>query len=830
MGVDFDKLARILIAEREDGCRDRIVIGGLDRLLDTWLRDAQSSVLDPRSGRPPRPAEAVRPASSAGQAQTTPKSEILEQLQGYAQKPVTERVTAIAATMRALQSVRQDHVGADDAQARSDDRPRERRRPEGPAPSVRSPVTAVRGINTAQARKLEALGVRTVEDLLYLFPHRYDDFSHLKTIQELHYGEEVTIIGVVQEAQNLQTRRGKELTKAVLADGTGSIEATWFNQPYLVRQLTRGHRVVLSGRVDQYLGRLTFQSPQWESWTGDLVHTGRLVPVYPLTEGLTARSLRSLMKGAIEEWAPRLTDALPTSLRQSQNLEDVVTAIRQMHFPNDTDSLGRARHRLCFEEFLLIQLGVLRQRFHWRQEVGRPLAVDAAILDTIISALPFTLTAAQQRALRDITDDLRRSYPMSRLLQGDVGSGKTIVALLAMLIAVANGMQAVMMAPTEVLAEQHYRTLTTTLQGITERLRAAGAAAADWVGRTQVGLLRGSLTLAEKEERRRQIATGQVNIVVGTHALIQETAVFQDLGLAIVDEQHRFGVAQRAVLRQKGHHPHILVMSATPIPRTLALTLYGDLDLSIIDELPPHRQKIITKWLAPAERERAYAFVRAQVEGGRQAFIICPLIEESDKIEAKAAVSEYARLQDQVFPELRLGLLHGRMKSADKEEVMASFREGESHVLVSTPVVEVGIDVPNATVMLVEGADRFGLAQLHQFRGRVGRGEHQSYCLLLAESPSFEGEQRLRVIETTDDGFLLAEEDLRMRGPGEFFGTRQSGLPDLKVAQIGDTRVLEQARRAAQDLFDGDPALAQPEHVALAARVQQFWGSATDLS
>lgn len=806
MGADFDKLARILTVEREDGLRDRIVIGGLDKFLDTWLREAQS------------------------EAQTTPVNEIMDPLQGYAQKSVTERVAAIAAAIRALQSVRKDHAATNAAETKADDRPPKQGRPERPAPSVRSPVTAVRGINTVQARKLEALGVRTVEDLLYLFPHRYDDFSHLKMIQELRYGEEVTIIGVVQEAQNLQTRRGMELTKAVLADGTGSIEAAWFHQPYLVRQLTRGRRVVLSGRVDQYLGRLTFQSPQWEPWTGDLVHTGRLVPVYPLTEGLTARSLRSLMKGAVGEWAPRLTDALPTSLRQDYDLEDVVTAIRQIHFPDDADSLGRARHRLCFEEFLLIQLGVIRQRFHWQQETGRPLAVDGAVLSTIISALPFSLTAAQQRVLRDITDDLQRSYPMSRLLQGEVGSGKTVVALLAMLIAVANGMQAVMMAPTEVLAEQHYRTLTDTLQGVAERLHAAGVAAADWVGRTQVGLLRGSLTLAEKEERRRQIATGEVNIIVGTHALIQEGATFRDLGLAIVDEQHRFGVAQRAALRQKGYHPHVLIMSATPIPRTLALTLYGDLDLSIIDELPPHRQKIITKWLAPVDRERAYAFLRQQVESGRQAFIVCPLIEESESIEAKAAVSEHTRLQGQVFPELRLGLLHGRMKSADKEKVMARFREGEYHVLVSTPVVEVGIDVPNATVMLVEGADRFGLAQLHQFRGRVGRGEHQSYCLLLAESPSFEGEQRLRVIETTNDGFLLAEEDLKMRGPGEFFGTRQSGLPDLKVAKIGDARVLEQARQAAQDLFERDPALAQPEHLALAERVQQFWGTATDLS
>ncbi len=806
MGVDLDKLARILIAEREDGCRDHIVIGGLDKFLDAWRREAQA------------------------EAQTAPVDEITNPLQGYASKPVTERVMAIAAALREIQKAPREPETLDEAATRPGVVGTAKRRSTQPAPTVQSPVTAVRGVSTAQARKLGALRVHTVEDLLYLFPHRYDDFSHLKTIQELHYGEEVTIIGVVHEAQNVQTRRGMGLTKAVLADQTGSIEAVWFNQPYLVRQLTRGRRVVLSGRVDQYVGRLTFQSPQWEPWTGDLVHTGRLVPVYPLTEGLTARSLRSLMKSAVAEWAPRLPDALPASLRQTYGLEDVVNAIRQMHFPSDVDSLARARHRLCFEEFLLIQLGVIRQRLEWQQETGRPLAVDEATLGTLIAALPFSLTPAQQRALRDITGDLQHTYPMSRLLQGDVGSGKTVVALLAMLIAVANGMQAVMMAPTEVLAEQHSNTLRAMLEGITRRLQTTGAAAAGWVGQTQVGLLRGSLTATEKEERRAQIASGEVKIVVGTHALIQEDATFQNLGLAIVDEQHRFGVGQRAALRQKGYHPHVLVMSATPIPRTLALTLYGDLDLSIIDELPPGRQKIQTKWLAPHDRERAYTFLRQQVESGRQAFVICPLIEESEKIEARAAVNEYTRLQEQVFPDLRLGLLHGRMKSADKEDVMARFREGEYQVLVSTPVVEVGIDVPNATVMLVEGADRFGLAQLHQFRGRVGRGEHQSYCLLLADSPSFEGEQRLKVIETTSDGFLLAEEDLKMRGPGEFFGTRQSGLPDLKVAKIGDSRVLEQARRAAQDLFGQDPALALPEHRTLAERVQRFWGTATDLS
>jgi len=419
---------------------------------------------------------------------------------------------------------------------------------------------------------------------------------------------------------------------------------------------------------------------------------------------------------------------------------------------------------------------------------------------------------------------------MGRLLQGDVGSGKTVVALLAMLIAVANGTQAVIMAPTEVLAEQHFRTLTALLKRIGDGLISQGSTCSTWVPQLEVTLLKGSLTGAEKRERRRLIAEGQVQIIVGTHALVQEQVSFRDLGLVIIDEQHRFGVNQRADLRQKGYNPHVLVMTATPIPRTLALTIYGDLDLSVIDEMPPGRQRIKTEWLGPEERSRAYEFVRAEVRQGRQAFIVCPLIEESENLDTRAAVSEYQRLQKGVFPELALGLLHGRMKSVDKDEVMTSFRNGDYNILVTTAVVEVGIDVPNATVMLVEGADRFGLSQLHQFRGRVGRGEHSSYCLLLAESPSQEGRQRLRVIETTHDGFALAEEDLKLRGPGDFFGTRQSGLPDLRVAQLGDTRILEEARRAASSVYENDPDLSRSENALLAARVERFWSTRTDPS
>jgi len=429
--------------------------------------------------------------------------------------------------------------------------------------------------------------------------------------------------------------------------------------------------------------------------------------------------------------------------------------------------------------------------------------------------LPFDLTSAQEKALSEILDDLQKPKPMSRLLQGDVGSGKTVVAAAALLVTVASDMQAVLMAPTEILAEQHYASLSKMwselwLPGLTKLTSC-------------LRLLTGSLKPSDKESIYTEIASGKARIIIGTHALIQEALGFKNLGLAVIDEQHRFGVTQRASLRQKGHNPHVLVMSATPIPRTLALTIYGDLDISTIDELPPGRREIITRWMRPRERERAYSFLRSRVLESEQAFIICPLIEESEKIEARAAVEEHRRLQEDVFPDLHLGLLHGRMTADEKEAAMRQFYRGEMNILVSTPVVEVGIDVPNATVMLIEGADRFGLAQLHQFRGRVGRGEQQSYCLLLADSPSDTGQQRLKTIESTQDGFKLADEDLKMRGPGEFFGTRQSGLPDLKVARLGDVKVLEEAREVAKRIFEEDPDLELPQHRLLASRVREFW-------
>ena len=557
------------------------------------------------------------------------------------------------------------------------------------------------------------------------------------------------------------------------------------------------------------------------------MHTGRLVPLYSLTQGLRSRQVRKLMKEVVDRWAWQVEDFLPENLKERCHLLDLPQAISQAHFPEDEALKDNARVRLAFDELFLLQLGVLNQKRDWQaSQPGHPLAPNKAIQDAFTQSLPFTLTGAQQRVVEEILTDIQKSQPMCRLLQGEVGSGKTVVAAIAILMATANGYQGAFMVPTEILAEQHFNTicqlLSTVGQQETEEpyLRSYSGLLPHPL---TVVLLISDVTASRKQEIQQRLQDGEVDIIIGTHALIQKGVGFSRLGVAIIDEQHRFGVEQRSSLREKGANPHMLVMTATPIPRTLALTLYGDLDLSVIDELPPGRQTIKTKWLQPRQRESAYSFLGRQVAEGRQAFIICPLVEESDAIQARAAIAEYERLSREVFPELRLGLLHGRMSAKDKDKVMRLFRAGELDILVSTPVVEVGIDVPNATVMLVESADRFGLSQLHQFRGRVGRGEQQSYCMLLAENPSLVAEQRLSAIENVQDGFQLAEEDLRMRGPGEFFGTRQSGLPDLRMAKLSDVALLELARSEAIKLFQIDPGLEKTEHHLLAKELARVW-------
>jgi ATP-dependent DNA helicase RecG len=697
-----------------------------------------------------------------------------------------------------------------------------------------SPVTVVRGIAASSASKLTKLGVQTIRDLLYFFPRRHLDYSQRKPIAQLVVGEEQTVLATVWEARiaRLGPQQGAEV---IVGDETGNMRAVWFNQPFLAKNFHTNAQVVLSGRVSEFKGTKVFESPEWELVEDkELIHTGRLVPVYPLTRGLYSRQLRNLVKRALDDWVGQVVDFLPQEVKGNCGLLDLPQAIMQAHYPGSYLAKDEARRRLAFDELFLLQLGVLGKKRDWQEsEPGNAFTFNSERLNRFLSSLPFTLTTAQQRVLQEILGDLQKIRPMSRLLQGEVGSGKTVIAMSALLVGADNGYQGAFMAPTEILAEQHFKTIRQLLSNMShEKEEQDNICCYYGLFSHPVGfaLLTGSMSEKEKAALHQQIQEGKVDIVIGTHALIQKAVEFSKLGLVVVDEQHRFGVLQRLALRQKGFNPHILVMTATPIPRTLALTLYGDLDLSVIDELPPGRQEIKTRWLRPEQRGGAYEFLRRQIAEGRQAFIICPLIEESENIEAKAAVAEYKRLSTEIFSDLRLGLLHGRMSGSDKEKVMQSFRDGRLDILVSTPVVEVGIDVPNATVMLVEAADRFGLSQLHQFRGRVGRGKKQSYCLLLAENPSLEGSERLKAIEEIQNGFILAEKDLELRGPGDFFGTRQSGLPDIRMARLSDTPLLELARNQAVALFQRDSELKLPEHRLLAKELARVWQTGGELT
>jgi ATP-dependent DNA helicase RecG len=703
-------------------------------------------------------------------------------------------------------------------------------------PSLDAPITILRGVNTKIASRLKRLKVETVRELLYCFPKRHDDFSRVSRIADVSAGEDHTVIGTVWEARpTVRGPRRIKTTEIVVSDDTGNIRVVFFGRPYLTRQLRTDSRIVISGKVEAYRGQLTFQSPEYEilGQNEELIHTARMVPVYPLTHGLVSRTMRRILWEALESWLPAIQENLPDQTINRINLMPLRQAVMEVHYPKDTTTLESARRRLAFEELLVLQLAVLFRRRTWQQgDKGVAIKIDAPAVGRLLSSLPFSLTDAQRRCLSEIGSDMERGTPpMNRMLQGEVGSGKTIVALAALLAVVSAEHQGVIMAPTEILAEQHFNTIYQLFSKLCVPVQQEGifSVQIDKLPHpVTVGLLVGSTHPALKKELRKRLADGTLDIAIGTHALIQDSVQIARQALAVVDEQHRFGVAQRSTLRQMGSlNPHVLVMSATPIPRSLALTLYGDLDISTIDQLPPGRQKILTRWVSPDRRRAAYGFVRKEVASGRQAFVVCPLIEETEAVEARAAAVEYERLSKEEFPDLRLGLLHGRMRPSVKEDVMHRFRDGDLDILVSTPVVEVGIDVPNASVMLIEGADRFGLAQLHQFRGRVGRGAHKSYCILLADDPSGHASERLSALESIHDGFKLAEVDLTLRGPGDFFGTRQSGLPSLRMARLSDQDLLRMARDEAATILNIDPTLKRTEHAPISAQVSRFLQEAT---
>jgi ATP-dependent DNA helicase RecG len=646
------------------------------------------------------------------------------------------------------------------------------------------------------ARRLEKLGIIKLEDFLFHIPFRYDDYSLVSKIGQVQAGETVTVRGTVEEIRNQYTRRWKTLQRAVVKDETGSINVLWFNQPFLTKAIKKGDLISLSGKAGLERNKIELQSPDYEVvFNNQTIHTGRLVPIYPETRGVSSKWLRRQIFKLLEE-KNQIKEFLPQDLIKENNLMDFSDAIEKIHFPKDLNEAQKARERLSFDELFELQLSALIRKKAWEKDsIKDPWESFDEDIKELIGNLPFELTGAQQRATAEILKDLTSQKPMNRLLEGEVGSGKTVVGTISMYLAFLNGFQSAFMAPTEILANQHYATISKLLSPLGVKVQL-------FTSNTKSKKIK-DLRLKNKDHQSSIINHQSFDVAIGTHALIYAKVKFKKLGLVIVDEQQRFGVEQRTIIREKGKNAHLLTMTATPIPRTVALTMYGDLDLSILDQMPKGR-KLVKTWLVPpVKRTGAYAWIKKQIlENKAQVFIICPFIEESETmVTVKAATKEFERLQKEVFPDLKLGLLHGKIKSKEKEEILKSFRAKKIDILVSTPVVEVGIDIPNATVMLIEEADRFGLAQLHQLRGRVGRSDKQSYCLLFTSSKNETTIERLKAMETIYSGAELAELDLKLRGPGQIYGTTQHGRQVLKVASFSDLTLIEKTKKEAVKIF-----------------------------
>jgi ATP-dependent DNA helicase RecG len=877
------KLGKILSEEERRGCDNTAVIGGLEQFVATWKENpdgvlelpAVQKTLELLAGYDAQPVPTRRErlsealetlrqifrkdnrkdatvsmsppygSDTAPPASTPPRTG--NDAHPHANSALPGQPTTQPSTQPSTDSVK---AALQKAQAKAQN--------QSPALKLDTPVQKIPDVGRNVAAALKRLGLKTAEDMLYHFPHRHDDYSSQKRIADLTIGEVETVIGQISEVRTFPTRRANSIGIDLrIEDETGVLKIVFFGSQWLKKQFPPGRKLVFSGKVTIRQGIRQMASPDWEPFSDDeLIHTGRLVPVHPLTKGLHERNARKIIKQVVDCVAPQVAEYMPAAVLERANLLPLPMALAQMHFPDDQEMLNRARHRLAFDEFLLIQLGVLRRKMMWQSELGHAITLHPEVNEDFLLHLPFQLTGAQRGAIEEIFADMQRAIPMARLLQGDVGSGKTVVAAATLVQAIANGLQGALMAPTEILAEQHYRGLQTILskvrvprdnapdqaqeQPVDSEAMQRLAEIKQLLGMTpeddmegqgiRIALLTGGLGKKERRRVLEGIHKGEVDLVVGTHALITESVQYHALGMVCIDEQHRFGVEQRERLKAKGFNPHMLVMTATPIPRTLTLTIYGELDTSVLDELPPGRQVIRTKWIRRSERHKAYKHIRKEIEQGRQAFVICPLVEESEKVDLPSAEEMYLQLQNDIFPDRPIGLIHGRMLPREKDHVMRSFRDHEFDVLVATAVVEVGIDVPNATTIMIDGAERFGLAQLHQFRGRVGRGQHQSYCILVSDMENEVTTQRLEAMENTNDGFALADIDLRLRGPGEFFGTRQSGTPDLKVARLADTRLLQRARGEAQKILEDDPSLEQPEHTLLRQKVESFWEKAEGAS
>ena len=690
-------------------------------------------------------------------------------------------------------------------------------------------IGAVNKIGPQYQKRLNRLGIQTIQDLLFHFPHRYEDFSNLIPIAQAsqEIDRMVCVQGKISNIKNIRIfKRRIVITEATLEDETGKLKVVWFNQPYLINTFKPNDFLFLAGKIVYKKNKSYLSSPSYEKIQANFIenekydstHAGRLVPIYPETEGLSSRWLRFILKPILKTLEDKIPESLPEKIRQDNNLLEIKKAIWQIHFPDSLKEAEMAKKRFIFEELFNLALIILREKIKLTKEKGIAVDLKLDLIQKFIKSLPFKLTDDQKKATWQILKDLEKSKPMNRLLDGDVGSGKTIVATIAILNTIKSELQTAFMAPTEILAKQHFKTLTNLLNDF----------------EIKIGLITGKENYSNENKIKRkelieEIRNGRIDLLIGTHALVEEKIKFKKLGLVVIDEQHRFGIEQRARLCQKQNFtPHLLSMSATPIPRTLALTIYGDLDLSLIKELPKGRKKIITKIIKPEERKSAYQFIKEEVKKGRQVFVVCPRIEPTNIIkvesqinlswlEAKAVKQEYEKLSEQIFPDLKIDMLHGKMKSQEKENILNKFKDKETDILVSTSVIEVGIDFPNATIMMIEGAEKFGLAQLHQFRGRVGRSQHQSYCLLFTDFPT---NPRLRAMTKIEDGFTLAEKDLSLRGPGDLTGQRQWGLPDFIMAALQDIELVEKTRNTAKAVLREDPELKKQP--LLQKRIQEF--------
>lgn len=679
---------------------------------------------------------------------------------------------------------------------------------------LNTPVQYLKGIGPKRAKSFSANGVNTIENLLYYFPRRYEDRSNFADISELKVGQVYTIKAQAKACgqRNSWRRRAFSITEATLADSTGKISCVWFNQPYLKEYLKTGAALILYGKVEAYKGRLQMNNPEFEfvgAGDDNSLNIGRIVPIYTLPQGFSQRGMRRLIKNTLDEFLPKINDCLPFDLRTRNNLLNLAQSLLNIHFPQGPDLQKQAHTRLSFEEFFIFQLPLVLRKLRRKEKKGIKHVVNGKLIEDFISALPFKLTQAQEKAFAEIKADMAVGQAMQRLLQGDVGSGKTVVATLACLIAIQGGYQAAFMAPTEILARQHYEKVTSQLCGLVSS-----------IGKIRVGLLVGQ----DKERGKlyRDIKDGRIDLIIGTHALLQEELSFKNLGFVVIDEQHKFGVGQRALLPKKGNNPDVLIMTATPIPRTLAITLYGDLDISVINQLPPGRIPIKTLHFSHAQKKKGYAIIKEELSYCRQGYIVYPVIEESYALDIAGAKKMFAELKEGEFKNFRLGLIHGKLKEKEQEEVMSKFKNKELDLLISTTILEVGIDIADATCMIIESAERFGLSQLHQLRGRIGRGKLQSFCVLISDCPTEETKARMAAMVASNDGFRISEEDLKIRGPGEFFGSRQHGLAELRIANpLIQLRLLKAAREEAIKLLNQDMRLQERPHQLLKGKLLQ---------